>query len=188
MFYPCSPFVSSLARRRLRWFRSQDTLVHELCRSNVAKIETRQNHTFRTKADFLELPAVSGRFGDAVNEMWIGDFDEDDADHAMRKFESGRFIAAERTSWPRCVVSDGVEAPSERRHCAPEKTPDEPRVKTRKRASMEQAVIIGIDISKKSPQLFNRTERPLNASRSPARPCHAAGFWRSCPKCLRAWW
>ena len=45
------------------------------------------------------------------------------------------------------IVSDGVDAPSERRHFAPEKTPDELRVKTRRRAPMEQATIIGIDIS-----------------------------------------
>ena len=54
-------------------------------------------------------------------------------------------------------VSDGVDAPSERRHNAPEKTPDELRVKTRRRASMEQATIIGIDISKKSFQLHGAT-------------------------------
>ena len=50
-------------------------------------------------------------------------------------------------------ASDGVDAPSERRHCAPGKTPDELRVKARRRASMEQAAIIGIDISRKSLQL-----------------------------------
>ena len=53
--------------------------------------------------------------------------------------------------------SDGVDAPSERRQDAPEKTPDQLRVKSTRRASMEHTTIIGIDISKRSFQLHGAT-------------------------------
>ena len=98
-----------------------------------------------------------------------------------RQPTEARGIAAEL---PGASATDGVDAPSERRHCAPEKTPDELRVKTRRQASMEQATIIGIDISKRSFQLHGATEAGDPVFRKKLSRSKLLAFLSEVPPCL----
>ena len=84
----------------------------------------------------------------------------------------------------RSAVSDGVDAPSERRHDAPKKTPDELRVKTRRRASTEQVTIIGIDISKKCFQLHGATGEGKPVFRRTLSRGRLLAFLSEVPSCL----
>ena len=84
-------------------------------------------------------------------------------------------------------MTDGVDAPSERRRPAPGKTPDRLRVKSTEDTSMEHTPIIGIDASARSFRLHGAAAEGRPVFRKTPSRGRSPAFLSDAPSCLQVW-